>query len=604
MRKTKTNVVAILLSCLFVVGSFLLTACDGGTSTVEKKVYNVTYELNYDEQGSRVYPVQSGTTAPDWKPNRTGYRLDYWATDKSGSDRYDLTQKVYGDLTLYAVWKQKPGVATVTFDFGYAGAADKVIEVEKQTLVNEKYKPSQTRYGMELVGWYKDEALSEEWDFSKDIVTDNTVLHAKYRYTINIPRNEDGSIKYENTKVYVWNSIDYIVQPDILEKLIVNFNKEHEGKIIVEQGTALTNQADVFLRVQQTPEQMKHYATYYPVADIFTFAGLDFSNEDFYAGAINECKNKGVLLQTPIAAFAPYFVYNKTLMQKYNGDNPLPTNYKELSALLQKAAAGESANANFKSIVTIGNWMYQEAPSYAAFAQNGVDYYNYADGTLYNNWGVGDNMQTAEKAMLTTYDLFGVNGLNKGGIVGGDSISGVTNKVSSGNALLGMISWYGQEETVANNLNLGVLPLSGLFDDELSDVSGRTPTHGWGIGFYKYATNVLADSLKVCAAAEFTKYVMEHAYEFAAGGFAPLNKKAIENETYVNNESKAVQLVRAACAPVNFYTLPGFANLKTIVNETAAQGVILPYLKDSAATRDMVGTKTRELYAQVAGLVG
>ena len=87
MRKTKTNVVAILLSCLFVVGSFLLTACDSGTSTVEKKAYNVTYELNYDEQGSRVYPVQSGTTAPDWKPNRTGYRLDYWATDKSGSSR-------------------------------------------------------------------------------------------------------------------------------------------------------------------------------------------------------------------------------------------------------------------------------------------------------------------------------------------------------------------------------------------------------------------------------------------------------------------------------------------------------------------------------------
>lgn len=600
----KQKLCAFALVCMLLACTVFAAACNQ-TTTTGKKVYNVTYQLNYDGADSRVYPVQAGTTAPDWQPVREGYRLDYWATDKDGAEKYNLSAKVYDDITLYAVWKQKPGIATVTFNFGYAGAADKVVEVEKQCLVSERYKPTQERFGMELVGWYKDEALTEEWNFDSDIVTDNTVLHAKYRYTINIPRNADGSIKYENTKVYVWNAIDYIVQPEIMDKLIADFNKQYEGKIVVEQGTALENQADVFLRIQQTPEQMTNYSTYYPVADIFSFAGLDFSNDDFYQGAINECKNKGVVLQTPIAAFAPYFVYNKTLMQKYNGDNPLPTNYSELSALLQKAADGESANTKFKSIVTLGNWMYQEAPSYTAFAQNDIDYYSYTGGTYFNNWQAGDNMSKAVRAMQNTYDLFGVNGLNKGEMLAtGTSLSKLTTQVSSGNALLGMLSWYGQEEKIANNSDLGVLPMAGLFTDETGEASGRTPVHGWGIGFYKYATNVLADSLKVCAAAEFTKYVMDHAYEFAAGGFAPLCKTAIENEAYVNSESKAVQLVHMACAPENFYTLPGFANLKTVVNKTAAQGVIVPYLRDANATRDMIEAKTRELYAQVAGLVG
>lgn len=196
-------------------------------------------------------------------------------------------------------------------------------------------------------------------------------------------------------------------------------------------------------------------------------------------------------------------MYNKTLMQKYNGDNPLPTTYSELSALLQKVAAGERAtNSNFKSILTTTQWMYKEAPSLAAFVQNGADYYTYADGIYQNLWYDDAVMAKATEAMRITYDLFGVNGLNGGGTLNGD-MSAVRSAVASGNALMGLISWLGNESAIAADSNLGVISLAGLLTDGTGAEKNRIPVHTVGIGFYNGATNVLADPLKTCAAAEF-----------------------------------------------------------------------------------------------------
>ncbi len=599
--KAKTRLLTLSLALLMVFGTFFV-ACNG-QNTGGKDSYNVTYDLNYDGASKRVYPVQSGTTAPEWNATREGYRLEYWTTEPDGKGKYDFSKKVYGDLSLYAVWRVKPGVATVTFDFGYAGVTNKVIEAEKEGVVLEKYKPKHERFGMELVGWYTDKEFKNEFIFGETVVNDDVTLYAKYDYTVNIPRNADGSIKYDNTQVYVWNSVSHVCSPQILQQLADDFNVEHEGKIIVSTGTSLLNQQDVFLRIQQTPEQMRCYTTYYPVADIYTFAGLDVSNDDFYEGATNECKNKGVLLQVPVAAYVPYLVYNKALMTKYNGNNPLPKNYSELSALLIKAAEGESSNSSFRSIITSSQWMYKEAPSFAAFAQNGADYYRYSNGVYMNDWLEEGMMDRATTAMTVTYDLFGVNGLNKGAAVNTDSMDNVRSTVASGNALMGMISWTGAQNDIASNSNLGVLSLSGLFTDEDSEAKDRVPVHTWGIGFYNNATNVLADPLKTCAAAEFAKYVSENAYKFAESGCLPLNKKAISNESYVNSQNAGVQLLRSVCLPENYYTLAGCANIKLIVNSTAAEGVIIPLLTDANATRSMLEEKTKELYAQVAGMV-
>lgn len=603
MKKAHRSVLAFVLSALlFATSLSIFTACNSGGGESANDYYTVTYDLNYDGAANRTYTVQNGVKIHNWKATRDGYRLTGWYTDKAATEEFDFTKKADSDVTLYAGWRLRPGMTTVTFDFGYDGAADKVITIEKESLINPKYQPSAKRFGMELVGWYKDEALTNKWNFDADAVMEETVLHAKFEYTMNIPRNEDGSIAYENTPVYLWNSAGRFPSA-ILDRMVKAFNKEHEGKIIVESGTELLIQADVFLRVQQTPEQMRCYTTYYPIADMFTFAGYDISSEEFYKDSVNESKFKDVMLQTPVMAFAPYIVYNKTLMTKYNGNAELPKNYNELSVLLKKAAAGELAtNSGFRSILTTTDWMYKEATSYTAFAQNGVDYFKY-DGEAYiNNWSDPAVMTTVQQSMLKTYDLFGVNGDLKGGSIEGSDVVSV---VKTGNALMGLVSWAGSSASVLNDSNLGVLPLAGLFADEGVDeeIASRTPVHTVGIGFYNGATNVLSDALRICASVEFTKYVLEHSYMFAEYGYSPLYKDAINNDEYVNSTNRIVKLAKESCKPENYYTLDGCANIKAIINATAAEGVIVPYLINAKASRNDYLSVTENLYSQVAGMV-
>ena len=101
--KAKTRLLALSLAFLMVFGTLALSACDKQTGG-DKKSYDVTYNLNYDGADKRVYPVQSGTNAPEWKATREGYRIEYWATDSAGKNKYDFSDKVYKELGFFSIW--------------------------------------------------------------------------------------------------------------------------------------------------------------------------------------------------------------------------------------------------------------------------------------------------------------------------------------------------------------------------------------------------------------------------------------------------------------------------------------------------------------------
>ena len=197
--KAKTRLLALSLAFLMVFGTLALSACDEQTGG-DKKSYDVTYNLNYDGADKRVYPVQSGTNAPEWKATREGYRIEYWATDSAGKNKYDFSDKVYKDLSLYAVWKVKSGVTTVTFDFGYAGATNKVIEVEKGSTIAEKYKPQHKRFGMELVGWKDGEKAMLSALISVNVITKAELASVKAIDSVKRGKAADFVYKLANVK--------------------------------------------------------------------------------------------------------------------------------------------------------------------------------------------------------------------------------------------------------------------------------------------------------------------------------------------------------------------------------------------------------------------
>lgn len=548
----------------------------------------VRYELNYDGGGTRSVSLLAGAHAVDWRAVRENYDLVGWFTDADCKTPYDFSQRVYEDRTLYAAWRVQPGMAMVTFDFCVAGKENKSIAVRCESTVGEKYVPAYKPFGMQLSGWYKDKDRTQKWDFATDTVDGDTTLYAGYDHTVSVDRNSDGSVRYDNVTVNVWvNSGSSMFNEVLLTKLAERFNAEYEGKIRVEISTKLISQADTFLRLQETRQIIHTSSTYYPIGEIYNFAGIGMSNSDWYEKAVREICVDGSYTQVPLAGFVPYIVYNKALMEKYAGGT-LPTDYGELSALLKRAYEGESAaHSDFSTIITSDSWHYKEAPSYTAFLQNGAPYYVYENDDTFNNWSDKAVMERAVRALEITYGLFGRDG-ECHGTTSSDLISANVARVREGRALMALVTWPGGEANYASYSDIGVLPLAGLMSDRKTEDSASTPLYTIGLGFYNGATNVIADPVKVCASATFADWLSRNAYEFASVGYAPLHKDAVAADAFANSDDSTVKFVKSTFAYEDLATLYGHRAMKTVVNSKAAEEIIMPFLRGNGDGTEQV----------------
>jgi uncharacterized repeat protein (TIGR02543 family) len=103
--------------------------------------------------------------------------VDSGAVLGSDASTYISTDGVHPTAAGYDVWADQ-----VTDMFVYAinggGYSEITVLVEDGELVTEPSDPSKT--GEVFVGWYTDEALTDEWNFSTDLVQNDITLYAKY----------------------------------------------------------------------------------------------------------------------------------------------------------------------------------------------------------------------------------------------------------------------------------------------------------------------------------------------------------------------------------------------------------------------------------------
>ncbi len=128
------------------------------------------------------YPTQHtyNVTTKLVSPTKTGYSFDGWylTSNCEGVAIMELTNGNFtSNITLYAKWVEVPVTKyTITFNSngGSLVSSSKVNEGEK---VNEPTTP--TKLGYTFVGWYKDEQLTEGYDFNGSVTTSFT-LYAKW----------------------------------------------------------------------------------------------------------------------------------------------------------------------------------------------------------------------------------------------------------------------------------------------------------------------------------------------------------------------------------------------------------------------------------------
>ena len=95
-------IVATIIVCI-VLGFSLYKVIDES----HNKMITIVIDYCYEEREPEVFTQGVGDTiVVDKNPERDGYTFDGWYADKEYTVKYDFTQKVKDNITIYAKWTE------------------------------------------------------------------------------------------------------------------------------------------------------------------------------------------------------------------------------------------------------------------------------------------------------------------------------------------------------------------------------------------------------------------------------------------------------------------------------------------------------------------
>ena len=122
---------------------------------------------------------------------RDGHTFGGWFTDAGFTTSAEFPITATGAMTFWAKWT--PNKYTVTFTSNGGSDVSPIANVPHNETINAPF-PAPTKTGHTFGGWYKEEALTNLWNFATDNVTSNTTLFAKWTpNTYTVVFNGSGS---------------------------------------------------------------------------------------------------------------------------------------------------------------------------------------------------------------------------------------------------------------------------------------------------------------------------------------------------------------------------------------------------------------------------
>ncbi|MCR5357908.1 MAG: InlB B-repeat-containing protein, partial [Lachnospiraceae bacterium] len=173
----------------------------------EKAKFTVTFDMNGKEATDVPAPqtVIAGNkaTKPTTDPKADGFKFMGWFKDAACTAVFDFDGVIIGDTTIYAKWIDKDAeLFTVTFNLNghpEATPAPAAQSVEKDGKATRPATPEV--YGFVCVGWYKEAACENKYDFDTP-VTANITLYAKW--IEGVPSGSSIWNLYEDTMVHTF----------------------------------------------------------------------------------------------------------------------------------------------------------------------------------------------------------------------------------------------------------------------------------------------------------------------------------------------------------------------------------------------------------------
>ncbi len=185
MKRTKPILILIFMICLFVVvgcgGNNPTTKNDGITTTTnsnnqEGKDITVIFDYNYTGAPSpkSVSVEYDDVVEEPTKPERDLYQFTFWYKDQECKEKFNFEYSITSDITLYAGWKK---VAVLVQFNTNGGSTVEDLTVTIGGIVSQPQNP--TLENKMFVGWYKDSACTEVFDFTTKL-SENIILYAKW----------------------------------------------------------------------------------------------------------------------------------------------------------------------------------------------------------------------------------------------------------------------------------------------------------------------------------------------------------------------------------------------------------------------------------------
>ena len=176
-------------------------------------LYTVAFNTNGGSTIDNITVAPNSTLTKPVDPTKEGHTFAGWYKESACTNAWNFaTDVVTADTTLYAKWTANAGTTNYTVTWETNGAtAIAPITVASGSTITAPVTP--TKSGYTFVGWYKDSAFTDDWDFATDTVTSNITLYAKWtvsggsdetKYTVTLKLN-GGTSKVETITVVAGN---------------------------------------------------------------------------------------------------------------------------------------------------------------------------------------------------------------------------------------------------------------------------------------------------------------------------------------------------------------------------------------------------------------
>ena len=227
--------------------------------------FNVTFDLNGGDgvapTTQEVEKYKTATSVAD--PSRQYYNFDGWYTAKEGGERYDWSQPVTSDTTLYAHWSLKPLTYTVRYldadNNNNQLAADKTV-----TSPALNYQQVVSESALAITG-YRPDANSKSVVLDYD--ADNNII--TFYYT-----KKSAQVSYR---------VDYVLQDNPTVKVAESKSVTVDGSTISVKESAVTVDKDYLAKqLDTTPDQLDDYYALTDVESLTLTSSSDNNVITFY----------------------------------------------------------------------------------------------------------------------------------------------------------------------------------------------------------------------------------------------------------------------------------------------------------------------------------